>query len=78
MIKSISINNFGPISHVDYNSLGKINLIIGSNGSGKTILLKSLYAATKTIEQYRRGKDSLVKITKFSSINSIGPFRLTN
>lgn len=58
MIKSISINNFGPISHVDYNSLGKINLIIGSNGSGKTILLKSLYAATKTIEQYRRGKDS--------------------
>lgn len=58
MIKSISIDNLGPISHLECSSLGKINLVIGSNGSGKTILLKSLYAATKTIEQYGRGKDS--------------------
>lgn len=58
MIKSLSLKNLGPISHFECNSLGRINLIIGPNQSGKTFLLKALYAALKTIEQYKRGKEN--------------------
>ena len=58
MIKSISINNIGPISQIDCSSLSGINLIIGPNQSGKTFLLKALYAALKTIELNKRGKEN--------------------
>lgn len=58
MIKSFNINNLGPISHLECNSLGRINLIIGPNQSGKTFLLKALYSALKTVEQHKRGKEN--------------------
>ena len=58
MIKSLSIRNLGPISQLDCHQLGKINLIIGPNQSGKTFLLKALYAALKTVEQYKRGREN--------------------
>lgn len=57
MIKSIKINSYGPIKEVSCDGLGQINLFIGHNGSGKTFLLKALYAALKTVEAYRRGKE---------------------
>lgn len=56
MIKSINVNNFGPIKKIEWQKLGKINVIIGINGSGKTHLLKALYCSMKSIEQYQRGK----------------------
>ena len=57
MIKSIDISSFGPINHLECDNLGQINLFIGHNGSGKTFLLKALYASLKTIEAYKRGKE---------------------
>lgn len=57
MIKSILINNLGAISHLNTGKLGMINLIIGPNQSGKTFLLKALFAALKTVETYKRGKE---------------------
>lgn len=51
MINSIKINNFAPISHLDWDHLGKINLIIGDNGTGKTFILKTIYSAIRTIEE---------------------------
>ncbi len=57
MITEIHIKSFGPIADLNYNNLGKINLFIGHNGSGKTFLLKSLFAATKTVERFQRGND---------------------
>lgn len=57
MIKSIEISSFGPIDRAECNDLGQINLFIGHNGSGKTFLLKALYAALRTVEIYRRGKE---------------------
>ena len=57
IIRSIEMENFGRIRSFSVNNLSSINLIIGENSSGKTFLLKSLYAALKTTEEYKRGDD---------------------
>ncbi len=57
MIKSASLTNYGPIDRLDIGGLGQINLLIGPNRSGKTIFLKALYSALRTIELHRRGKN---------------------
>lgn len=58
MIKSIKINNFGGIGNVACDTLSNINVIIGPNQSGKTTLLKALYATIKTVEQNKRGAEN--------------------
>ena len=57
MITRLELTNFGPLHRVEWNDLGPINLVIGNNGSGKTFLLKSLYTAMRTLEEFRRGDD---------------------
>ncbi len=55
MINKVELKNFGPIKHLNWHNISNINLIIGKNSTGKTFLLKSLYTAMKTIEEYKRG-----------------------
>ncbi|MCX7067784.1 MAG: ATP-binding protein [Methylococcales bacterium] len=55
MINRAELKNFGPIKELDWQNLGKINLVIGNNGCGKSFLLKALYSAVRTLEDYRRG-----------------------
>ena len=57
MINSIEIESFGIIEKLTWQKLGKINLVIGNNGTGKTFLLKSLYTAMRTVEEFKRGDD---------------------
>ena len=57
IINSIEIENLGRIKKLSCNSLSGINLIIGENGCGKTFLLKALYSAIRTTEEYKRGDD---------------------
>jgi AAA15 family ATPase/GTPase len=57
MINKIELKNFGPLSAVEWSNLGKINLVIGGNGSGKTFLLKAMYSALRTLEEFKRGDD---------------------
>ena len=57
MITSVALTNYGPIKNMELYNLGPINLLIGPNRSGKTIFLKALYSALRTIELYRRGKN---------------------
>ena len=57
MITRLELKNFGPLENIEWSDLGPINLAIGGNGSGKTFLLKSLYSAMRTLEEYRRGDD---------------------
>ena len=45
-------------------------MIIGENGTGKTFLLKALYSAVKSLEDYKRGDD-------ISPINDILSEKLT-
>jgi len=55
MINRIELKNFGPLTKVDWKKLSQINLVIGGNGSGKTFLLKAMYSAIRTLEEYKRG-----------------------
>ena len=57
MINEVRLSNFGPLVNLDWSDLGPINLIIGENGAGKTFLLKILYTAMRTLEEYGRGDD---------------------
>lgn len=57
MINQVKLNNFGPLAEIDWSALGKINLVIGGNGSGKTFLLKAIYSSLRTLEDYRRGNE---------------------
>lgn len=57
MLNNIQLENFGPLGQLSWPNLGPINLVVGSNGVGKTFLLKALYSAMKTLEEYRRGDD---------------------
>ncbi len=57
MINKIKLDNFGPLSGINWSALGKINLVIGSNGSGKTFLLKAIYSSLRTLEEYKRGNE---------------------
>ncbi len=55
MIKRINMKNYGPLASINWKKCSRINLIIGDNGSGKTFLLKALYATIRTLEEYKRG-----------------------
>jgi energy-coupling factor transporter ATP-binding protein EcfA2 len=58
MITRLELQNFGPLAKIDWAKLDHINLVIGSNGAGKTFLLKSLYTAMRTLEEYKRGSNA--------------------
>ena len=56
-ISEIQLKNFGMIENFTSSQFANINLIIGENGTGKTFLLKTLYSAIRSLEEYRRGDD---------------------
>lgn len=56
-ITEVDIRNLGVIPSFQWDKISNINLIIGENGAGKTFLLKGLYSAVRTLEEYKRGDD---------------------
>ncbi len=56
-ITQARLKNFGILGEFSNNRFSNINLIIGENGTGKTFLLKALYSAVRSVEEYRRGDD---------------------
>lgn len=52
MIRKVTIENFMGHSKLECDNIPTINIIIGKNDTGKTGLLKLLYATVKTIETY--------------------------
>ena len=65
-IKEFELNNYGPLPLFHTDKISNINLVIGENGTGKTVFLKALYSAVKTEEEYKRGDD----IRSFSDVLS--------
>jgi ABC-type branched-subunit amino acid transport system ATPase component len=45
MIRNIEISNFRGIDHLRLHDLGRVNVLVGPNGSGKTAFLEAIYLA---------------------------------
>jgi AAA15 family ATPase/GTPase len=58
LIKEIRLEQFSAFEELTLNNLGKINVIIGENDTGKTHLLKTFYAITRSIEEFHRKEKS--------------------
>jgi AAA15 family ATPase/GTPase len=58
MFKSVILRNFMGYSEFKSNEFASINVIIGKNDTGKTGLLKLLYASAKTVDIYGKRKQS--------------------
>lgn len=56
-ITGVCLKAYGPIPEFACNRFSNINLVIGENGTGKTFLLKALYSAARSMEDYKRGDD---------------------
>lgn len=56
-IDKVFLKNFGIIEQFYNEQFSNINLVIGENGTGKTFLLKALYSAVRSMEEYKRGDD---------------------
>lgn len=57
MLDQIHLQNYGPLQALKWSGLGQINLVLGGNGTGKSFLLKALYTAMRTLEEYKRGNE---------------------
>ncbi len=58
MIKSVTLQNFMGHSRLRSGDLAPVNVVIGKNDTGKTGLLKVLYAVCKSVDIYSRLKQS--------------------
>lgn len=56
-IKSLKLKNCGAVPPLDISNMNNLNLIIGENGTGKTFVLKAMYTAIRSAENYKRGND---------------------
>lgn len=56
-IDEVRLKNFGMVGQFSNSRFSNINLLIGENGTGKTFLLKALYSAVRSMEEYKRGDD---------------------
>lgn len=77
MIKSVAIRHFMGFERFDCQTFAPVNVMIGKNDTGKTGLLKLLYASCKSVEIYNRRKEhqeaSLKKIMAEKLINVYQP-----
>ena len=56
-IQTVQMKNYGNILKFECDRFSNINLIIGENSTGKTFILKALYSAVRSMEEYKRGDD---------------------
>jgi AAA15 family ATPase/GTPase len=59
MLDQIYLQNYGPLQALKWSGLGQINLVLGGNGTGKSFLLKALYTAMRTLEEYYRYQEEV-------------------
>lgn len=70
-IKSTNIKNFTVFDDFQLNSDSGINIIIGNNGTGKTHLLKSLYAVCESINIINKNMHPYDIAQPYFKVNSI-------
>lgn len=48
----VGLSDFGPIKAFDWEEMARINVIVGENDTGKSHLLKAMYALASSIEEF--------------------------
>lgn len=64
MIKEFVLSSCGPLDKIHWQVSPRLNLILGHNGTGKSLILKFLYAILRATGEYQRGDST----TSFKSI----------
>jgi energy-coupling factor transporter ATP-binding protein EcfA2 len=52
VIESLIVEDLGPIGWLEWREHGAINVLVGTNDTGKTCLLKLLYALARSVQEY--------------------------
>ena len=60
-MKSLTVKNFAAFADVDIRFSPRLNVFIGENGTGKTLLMKLPYAVMSTVAERGRRKQGLTK-----------------
>lgn len=58
MFQSIEFENVAAFETFEWRDFGSVNLVIGENDTGKTYLLKLLYALSRSLEEFRMSQRS--------------------
>lgn len=74
-ITRVSAQSFGPLDSVDIALGSRLNVITGDNGTGKTQLLKLLYACTRTISVAANPQMTKGALNSALAAKLIGVFR---
>lgn len=69
LIKSVRIQNFTVFEDIEVKFNKGINVLVGTNGTGKTHLLKSMYAVSENVS--KEGKEGFDISRPYFSVNSI-------
>lgn len=78
MIRTLKLKNFTVFKDLEIKFSPKLNLIIGANASGKTHILKAIYASLKGLEQASwddEEKNSILQANRCITESLIGVFK---
>jgi len=76
MVNSLHLENFMGHSLIKIENLGKINVVIGKNDSGKTGILKLLYACLRAIDEFgKREKHESITYKKVLADKLLSTFQ---
>jgi recombinational DNA repair ATPase RecF len=63
-VQRVELRDFTAFERLELDFVPGVNVIIGENGTGKTHLLKVIYAVTKAAEEYDAAPHLAFKVTK--------------
>ena len=85
IIRGVDVSEFAVFDNLSVDLSKNINILIGENSVGKTILLKTLYSIVKTLDNIHsemnnpmKGKMSMEKVKEMLSEKLVGVFRPDN
>jgi len=74
-IDTLRVKQFGPFGELNIQFSPQLNVVVGDNGTGKTQLLKLLYASTKSVDHGNLEEPSKTHLATSVATKLIGVFK---